>query len=155
MSALITAVALTAVGTAFSAYSSYQQGQAAGRLNDYNAKLAELNAQVAQRDGALQANVVRQQNQRLMARQRAAFAANGVVGETGSPLIVEAQQAGYLEMGALETERQGTLQAGRYYQQSVLDRMQGGAARLAGNLNAGATILQGAGRAVSGYSGIG
>lgn len=149
------AMAATAAGAGVSAYSTYEQGQSQKALNDYNAKLSDQNAQVAQRDAAIQANFTRHENQRIMAKQRAAFAANGVATDTGSPLLTQVAQAGYLEMGALETERQGGIKAGQYQQQAVLDRMAGKAARRAGNLGATATLLQGAGKAASQYYGIG
>lgn len=145
-------VGASLLGTGVSAYSSYQQGKSAQSLNNYNAALDEQNAVVAQRDAAIIANQQRTQNARIQAKQRAAFAANGVVGDTGSPLLVEAATAGNLEMGALETQRQGNIRAGQYRQQAELDRMSGKAARTAGNLNTAATLLQGAGSAASQYA---
>jgi hypothetical protein len=151
---LYTGVALAVLGAGYSAYSSYQQGQAQGKLNDYNAALADQQAQTTQRDAAIQANATRRQNARILAKQRAGFAANGIDASTGSPLLVESEQAGYLEMGALETQRQGSIEAGRLSQQAVLDRMAGKNARVAGTMNATATALSGAGNAAAMYKGI-
>ena len=41
-------VALAFAGTAIQAYGAYQQGKNQKRLNEYNAKVAEQNAQIAQ-----------------------------------------------------------------------------------------------------------
>lgn len=153
--ATVVATTATVAGTGISAYASYKAGKATESLNNYNAALADQNAQVTQRDAAIQANWQRHENERIKSKQRAAFAANGFVGDTGSPLLTQVAQAGYLEMGALETERQGNIKAGQYAQQSVLDRMAGKSARSAGNLQAGAYLLQGAGAGVKGYYGIG
>jgi hypothetical protein len=154
MSAIFTAVALTVVASGYSAYSSYQQGKSAQKWNNYNAQLEEQNAATAARDAAITANQTRRANERVKSRQRAAFAANGVVGDTGSPLLTQAEQAGYLEEGALEVERQGNIQAGKHRQQAVLDRMSGRVARSAGKMNAASTILSGAASAVSTYKGL-
>ena len=147
-------MAVASVASAgISAYSSYQSGQATKRLMNYNAALAEQDAMVKERDGRLLANAQRAQNQRLLARQRSLYAKSGV-DMTATPLLVEAEQAGQLEMAALEVERQGTIAAGQSRQQAVIDRMQGTAASRAGALNAAGTILQGIGSAASTYRGI-
>jgi hypothetical protein len=150
----IAAIATSAIGTGVSAYSQNQAAKASASLSSYNAALEQQQADVAQRDAAITANAQRANNARILAKQRAAFAANGVDASTGSPLLVEAQQAGYLEMGALETQRQGGIRAGQYQQQATLDTLQAAATRRAGSLNTAATILQGAGKVGSQYYGI-
>lgn len=151
----VVAIGASLVGGGISAYSQYQAGKSQEALNNYNASLESQNANTASRDAAIQANQTRLQNQRIQAKQRAAFASSGVIGETGSPLLVQTEQAGYLEMGALEIERQGNIRAAQYSQQAVLDRMAGKAARTAGNLNATATILGSIGKASGQYAGLG
>jgi hypothetical protein len=150
----IIAASVSAIGAGASAYSQYETGKATQRLNEYNAQIADQNAQVAARDANIQANQIRDRNRRIEASQRAAFAASGVVGETGSPLMVQVKQAAYLEMGALETERQGNIEAGKQRQQAVIDRMSGKIAAQSGAMNAGATLLQGAGNAAGAYAKI-
>lgn len=151
MSAIFTMVALTVIATGYSAYSSYQQGKSQEAWNNYNAQLEDQNAQTAARDAAISANQTRRQNARVLGRQRAAFAANGVVEDTGSPLLVESEQAGYLEMGALEVERQGNMEAGRHRQEAVLDRMKGSIAMQAGKMEATGTVLSGLSTATNQY----
>lgn len=149
--ALLIAAGATAVGAGVAAYSSYQAGQATKRLMNFNAKLAEQDAMVRERDGRILANAQRDQNRRLLARQRALYGAAGV-DMTGTPLLVEAEQAGQLEMAALEVERSASIEAGRARQQAVIDRMQGKAAARSGALNAAGTILQGAGQSAGLYA---
>ena len=146
---LIAALATTAVGTGISAYSSYQAGKANQALNNYNAAVNDQAAADAVRDGKILANQQRQKNEAIKARQRTLYAKAGVVTATGSPLLVQVAQAGELELGALETQQQANAQAVRLRQQAQLDRMAGKAARTAGNLNAAATVLQGAGSMAS------
>jgi hypothetical protein len=148
---LIAGLAATAVGTGVAAYSARQAGKAQQSLNNYNAAVSDQAALDAARDGRIAANAQRAQNQRIKARQRALFAKAGVVSATGSPLLVQVEQAGELEMAALEQEQQANSQAARLRSQAVMDRMSGAAARKAGNLNSTATILQGVGSAVSTY----
>ncbi|WP_043588415.1 hypothetical protein [Geminisphaera colitermitum] len=145
----VTAVVASVAGAGVSAYSSIQQGKATERLNNYNAALAQQEASVKERDSRIAANAQREQNAALLARQRALYAKSGVVGTTGTPLLVQSETAATLERSALDIERTGNIEAGRYRQQAVLDRMAGKSARRAGTLNAGATILGGVGSAAS------
>jgi hypothetical protein len=144
---LIASLAATAVGTGVSAYNQYQAGKAQQSLSNYNAAVSDQAAVDTARDGRIAANAQRAQNERLKARQRALYAKAGVSIATGSPLMVQVEQAGELEMAALEQEQQANSQAAKLRQQAVLDRMQGSAAKKAGGLNAMATVLQGAGQA--------
>lgn len=154
MSAAITSLVITLAAGGYSAYTSYQNGKSQQALNNYNAMLEEQNAATQARDAAIQANQTRRQNQRVLASQRAAMAANGVVGDTGSPLLEQANQAGYLEMGALEVERQGNIASAQSRQQAVLDRARGSLAARAGEMEAVGTVLATGSKATSQYKGI-
>lgn len=156
--AAVVGAGVAVAGAGYSAYSQYQAGKSAQALNNYNAQQETVNAQTAVRDANNAANSERHRNQQILGKQRAALAANGVAIDTGSPLLLEMNSAANLEMGALETERQGGIAASRGYQQAELDRMQGNVARKTGALNAGATLLQGASSALgiyTKYKGIG
>jgi hypothetical protein len=190
--------AIVAAGAGVSAYSANQAGKAQQSLSNYNASITEeagaynaaaaeqtaaynaslsrLEARTAVVEGLAQAGAIRQQNTRIQATQRARMAASGVTVGSGSPLVVEVAQAGYLEMRALEAQRQASNRAGllehaatveeargkaaagyeiwQSRSQASLDRMSGSAARSAGRLNATATLLQGAGSAAAVYKGI-
>lgn len=141
---LIASILTTAVGTGVAAYGQYQTGKATQALNNYNAQVNEQAALDAQNQGRVLANEQRRKNQSIQARQRALYAKAGVVSATGSPLLVQVQQAGELELGALEVEQQANTQAARLRQEAVLDRMSGKIARRSGNIGATASILQGA-----------
>lgn len=141
---LIAGTVISAVGAGYSAYSQYQAGKSAQALNNYNAKQETINAEATVRDANNTANAERRRNQQILGKQRAALSANGVAIDTGSPLLLQMESAANLEMGALETERQGGIAASRNLQQAELDRMSGTAARKAGTFNAASTLLQGA-----------
>ena len=148
----IIAVVATVAAAGYSAYAQNQAGKAQERLSNYNAALAEQEASTRERDSRMQANAQRVQNERLLARQRALYAKAGVSMSTGTPLMVQAEQAAELERGAVDIERTGSVEAGRYRQQAALDRMSGKAARQGANMQAVGTLLQGAASATSQYA---
>lgn len=147
------AAATSAVGAGVSAYGQYQQGKSQEKLANYNAQVQEANAANRERDGRAMANAQRRQNEKLKARQRTVSAKSGVTG-AGSPLAVAAQQAGEMEMQALDIERNAANAALADRQQATLDRAGGKAAKRGALWAAGATILQGAGDAAGSLSTI-
>ncbi len=146
---LITSIVASVAGTGYPAYSQYQAGKSQQALNNYNAAVNDQAAADAARDGRIAANNQRQQNERLKSRQRALYAKAGVNIASASPLMVQMQQAGELEMAALEQEQQASSEAARLRSQAVLDRMSGKIARKTGTLNAVGTVLQGVGQIAS------
>lgn len=148
----VVAITASAVGAGVSAYGQYQQGKAQKALNDRNAAVSDQAALDRERDSRIIANAQRDRNRRLLAKQRAMLAKSGVIADTGSPLALQAQQSGELELAALDAERSGKVEGAQLREQAVLDRMAGRAARRAGNLGAVATILSGAGDAGSKFA---
>lgn len=137
-------VGTLAAGTAYSAYSSYEQGQNAEAIARYNAQNQQAQNQSLLQQTAAKSLAERDDNQRIMGEQEAAFAASGVVTATGSPLTVETKQAALLERKALNTDYEGAL-AARYGESSMFDtEMQGASSEEAGNLGSVSTILGGA-----------
>lgn len=199
MSAIITAVALSAVGTGISAWSAVDAGKAAQGLGNYNAATGQQaadynadlgittadanasrilaaadfnatvdaqNAHTARRDSLADAGNVRFNNRRVMASQRAKMAAGGVVGDAGSPLMVQTAQAGLLEMRAMEAELSGQRRATQFEQagatelwqageQAKVTRWQAGEeakmTRWAGGRQAALDVMQGASAKRAGY----
>lgn len=145
-------MAAGAIGAGISAYSSIQEGAAQNRIAQYNAQIQEQQANATALQAANKAMGQRQQDQQILARQRAGFAASGVVADTGSPLLVEAKQAGYLEMAALQTQQAGAIESQNDQQAADLSRAQGSYAQTGADLSAGATILQGGSSAGSTYA---
>lgn len=145
------AMAVAGVGTGVSAYGQYQQGKSQEKLANYNAQVQEANAANKARDGRAMANAQRRKNEQLKARQRTLSAKSGVTG-AGSPLAVAAQQAGEMEMQALDIERNAANAALADRQQATLDRAGGKAAKRGALWAAGGTILSGVGSSVSSFS---
>lgn len=148
----ITVAAIAAIaGSGYAAYSSYEQGQNAAALARYNASQTTAANQANLQASAAQSLAQRQQNEKILSQQQAAFAAAGVVTNSGSPLTVETKQAALLERRALNTDYEGAM-AYRYGAGQVTQyEMSGAAAKRAGNLTAAGTLLSGVGNAASSY----
>lgn len=134
----------TAAGAGVSAFSSFQQGKSEKAINDYNAQVQEQQAKQAQADARAASSAQRGENTRLLSKQRALYAKAGVVA-SGTPLLVMAEQAGIMEMNALDIERQGKVKAQYLTSQASLDRMKGKVAKKAAYLQGYSTILNGVG----------
>lgn len=80
----VTAVAIAAASAAASAYGTYQQSKTQKEMANYNAEVAEQQAQDARRRGDEEANKVRKQNAQLAGAQRAAMSAKGLDFSEGS-----------------------------------------------------------------------
>lgn len=147
-----TVAAIAAVaGGGYSAYSSYEQGQNAAALARYNAQQTSAANQANLQASASKSLAEREQNEKILAQQQAAFAAAGVVTNSGSPLTVETKQAALLERRALNTDYEGAM-AYRYGAGQVTQfNMEGDAAKQAGNLTAVGTLLSTAGNAANSY----
>lgn len=144
---------LAAAGTAVTVVGQQQQAKAQSAMLNYNARLREQEAADAQRDARIRANQQREANRRFIGAQRAKGGQAGVLQSTGSPLEVLADNAQQLEMGALETERTGNIQAGQLRTQAVFDRMQGKSIRRGANYASAGAILGGASQMAGAYSG--
>ena len=129
-----TAIFTAAAGTAVSAYGQYQAGktqQAAynfnGQIDERNAKAADQQAEQIQLAADLEAIKFRNDFQRLQDATAQANRYNGWMADTGTPLKVALANA-------TEAEEES----------SQLNQMYGRAARRAGVINAGSSLLAGA-----------
>lgn len=96
------------------------------KIGEANAAIAENNAKTAIADSIASAQGMRRNNRALLSSNRAKVAASGVVVGTGSPLIAEVQNAGALEMRALDAERIGAIRAANLNHSAALERWQAG-----------------------------
>lgn len=151
-STILAIAAISTVAAAgYTAYSVNQQGKAQQALMNYNARVAEQEAADQQRDAAIRADQQREANRRFIAKGRAIQAKQGVIGSSGSPLAVLADNAAQLELGALETQRGGSIEAMKLRQQAIYDRLSGSAARSGSRMQATGTLLSGAASAAGSY----
>jgi hypothetical protein len=128
-------------------------------LADYNAAIAELQAEDAIKRGELEEQRFRSQVRGMIGGQRAAFAASNVDVNWGSPLDVQADAAFLGELDALQIRTNASreawghmVQAEDYRRRGEILRKEGANALAAGNqaligsvIGAGTTLLTGAG----------
>jgi len=164
--ATIGAVASIA-GTAISAVGAYQQGEAAKAKYAYDAQVASNNAIIAEQNAqAIEARgkVEEQDHRRKIAQTqgaaRASMAANGfLIDDTGDSTNVLLQgdiaEAGELDVlrirdNTMKEARQQRIMGVNYQASAAGSRFSG--SQITPLLNAGATLLEGAGRAAGMYA---
>jgi len=143
------ALALTAVGTGVATYAAVQQGNAADDAAQATANAERANAQAAQNQAALEATQVRRRNALRLGSNRAAAGKSGVELESINDVQYDTAIQG--EIDALSTIYSGATSASYSRSRAGIASLEGRNAKKAGYLNAGATLLSGAGRAAGQY----
>jgi hypothetical protein len=145
-------VALMAAGTAISAYGAYQQGKMQKEMYEYNARVAEENAKIAQQKADYDKEQFRRRYRKIAGSQRVAYAKGGVDSSTGTPLYVQEELAMLTEEDILMTQYNADLKKRGYTVEAATARYQGAAAYSAGKMRAAGTLLTGGGQTMqTGY----
>ena len=131
------------VGTIVSVAGSVAGGVQGYQMAQYNAKVAQRQAQAAKMQAQFEEDRLRDKAARTMGSARAAYGKSGVLME-GSPLDVMAQSATDAEMDALALRWGGNLRANNYRAQARMDESEGNAALWGGFARAGTSLLTGA-----------
>ena len=164
------AMGVTALSAAGSAYYSYESGQKNKETYEENASIAEKDAALREQIAAQDALAIkekagydedthRQRIRTMLSRQRSMYGKSGVATE-GSPLLVMQETADQGEMDALAIRYGGDVEAARVKSGASADasrarseanllRIQGRTAGRLGYIQAGSTLLQGAGQAMT------
>jgi len=100
-------------------------------LAEYNAKIAELDAQQAMQDAETQAFIELQKSRMIVGEQKAGFAAGGVVTTTGTPAVLAAQEAAMAAQRVGNVLMQGRAEAARLRRGADAMRFEGRSAQLA------------------------
>lgn len=151
---MCTALIIGAVGTGISAVSAFQQQRAQNDAAEYNARVADVNAELAEQQsvqagqlGVRSERQLRQQGRRLAGAQRTAFAASGVDVGSGTARSVLSDTSRQTELDALDIryntaiqQRGFGIQAQGFRQGAALQR----ASRVSPRRAAGLTLLAGA-----------
>jgi len=138
--------ALTLVGAALSAVAAISSGKAQSDANEFNAEMAQQQAERERQIAARDAADYRRRNSRVLAASRARRAGGGVATQ-GSPLLVDEATAAESELGAQDIFAGGAANAYGYRQQAALFRSRASGARAGSFLKAGGTLLTGASEA--------
>lgn len=137
------AAIIAAITAAITAYTSIQSGKAQKRISDYNAALAERQAEDERLAAADKAERQREQNEALLSRQRLLYNVSGV-GMAGTPSDVLMDTASKLELDAQAIKYGGESRGFALETQANIQRMQGAVAKKTGWWNAGTTLLSAA-----------
>lgn len=143
----IISAGVAVTSAAYSAYSSSQQGAAAGRAGRRNALIAEMGGLDAQQRGALEGSKARSAAYRMAIRQKVSSMANGLVG-AGFEDVVE----GTILQGGTDAEtarNNGAREAWGYENQAQASRYEGKVAQMRANNAMFGSILTGAGQAAA------
>lgn len=140
------ATALTIAGTVAGAFGTFQQSQAASATANYNAQIAERNAQIAEAEGAENARRTREAGRRVLGQQQAGFGVSGAVVGEGTPLDVLGSTAADVELDALTARYGANIEAQNARLLAAQQRSRASSARSSGFIGAGTSLLMGAGR---------
>jgi hypothetical protein len=159
------AIAMTLAASVIGGVGQIQQAQAQASAAEYNAKIGDMNAELAERRakdaierGTKEEQRKRQEVAQIKAKQQAAMAANGVDISFGSPLDTLVDTAVMGELDAL-TIRSNTyresydhrVDAVNKRSQANLSRMEADAAKTGGYIAALGTVVGGVGDAYGSY----
>lgn len=132
--------ALMAAGTVVSAYGAYQQGKMQKQLNEYNAKIAENNAILANRKYEIDKKDQLRRYRRLVGEQRVSYAKAGVAMEGSAIDIIEdSALSNAWELAKMKYNSE--VEAAGYHASATKSRFVGDSAYYAGKMNAASTLL--------------
>lgn len=138
---------LMVAATAVSAVGAVRASQAQAAAANYNAQLAEQNAQVATAQGAAAAEAHDRDTRRKIGSAIASYGASGVQVDTGSPTDVLADSARAASLDNLTIKYNAKLRAMGLQAQAELSRTNADNSLQAGQINATSAVLSGASKA--------
>lgn len=149
MAALAPLVPYLIAGSAvISAVGAIRQGQAAAASADYNAKVAQQNAQISASQGNAAVEAQQRDAQRRIGAAVAAYGASGVQLSDGSPMDVLEESARNSALDAATLKYNYKLRGMGFENQASLYSAQSGFASTAGYLGAGAALASGTANAI-------
>ncbi len=138
------AIIMAATSTAVSAYSARQAGKAEESRLKYNAAVAQRDAEAKEQAKVVEQNKKRKETRQLLAKQRAAIAAGGVVGTEGTPVTVQEVTAEDETFDLLMIGHEFDVAASRDRSRATGLRQQAREARAEGRRGVGTALFSGA-----------
>lgn len=142
-------VAVTAIAGGMTAYQQQQQGKFQRGVAEYNARVAENEAQEVRNVGIERENIQRRRTAELLSKQRAQLGAANVDLGSGSALQLQEDTELLGEVDALRIRENFLNRASSLDTGAGLTRRQGEFAEAAGRNRAGATLLSTTGSIIS------
>jgi len=137
------AIGLMVAGGVTSASGQYASGKANQELANYNARIADVQAEDALARGRESESIQRKRTKALIGTQRARFGAQNIEINDGSALDVQADTAYLGELDALTIRNNAAREAWGYKVQAEDYRARGRIARMEGTYGAAGTLLGG------------
>lgn len=147
--ALVVAAVASVASAGVSYAASQKQAAAATQAANYNAQVDIANAQQLAMDANANIQRERLSDQEYLSKQRAAFAASGILSDTGSPLAVQATSAGRMEQDIQQYWTTTQQKESQLYAAAQEGIYQGQEQASLYHLQGAASILQGIGSAAS------
>jgi hypothetical protein len=134
---------LMMAGTVVSAMGAAQKSGAESDVYSANAAIMRMNAEATKTSGLYEEQKTAREKTQALSKQRALYAKSGVMIDSGSPLLVEADTQTQYQMN-INAERYNTATKVQQslYQADVYDAMASNA-KVAGGYNVASTILTG------------
>ena len=127
-------------------------GKQANEVAKRNALIDEQDARVAMEDARFNAALEQRKGVRIQAEQAIRFGKGGVLADTGSPLLLAAQESVNASLRGTNELRQGAGEARRRKESAFMQRFRGKAAKKSGFIRGGTKILSTLGSAETGGS---
>ena len=137
------ATMVMALGAATSAVGSIAAGVSQNNVAKYNAQVAENNATAERQRAAYEAGMIRDNVRRAIGSQRAVGASSGLDISQGTPVAVLGDTAKAGELDVLARLYSGEAAATAYQNDAARFRAEGSAAKTAGFIGAGTSVLSG------------
>lgn len=150
---MIIAGAFAVLSGLVTAYSAYQQGEAANAQMRRQARIAEQQGEYARLAAAAEAETKRRQYDRILGTQRARYGASGVIGSEGSPLLVMMQSEEEAALDVARVRHGGAVAAHGLQIEADIYRRQGRQAKRQARLQAYSSILSGVSQGAGLYYG--
>lgn len=152
---LIIAGVATVASAGMQAVAASKKASAVARAADYNAKVDIANAQQLQMDAEANVRRQRQENQDYLSKIRVAYAASGVLSDTGTPMQVLGTTAARQEQDIQQYWTGVNQKTDRYYASALEGVAEGHDAASAYHLEGAADIIKGIGSIAGMFAGVG
>jgi hypothetical protein len=139
-------------GAIASSIAQYYAGKTAKKIAEYNAKLSRMRGSMAIAQGEEEVTRHRMKVGGVIGAQRAGFAAQNILLDTGTAAEIEKQTAYWGEIDATTIRNNAALEAWGYEQQGMSFDMQGQQAMAQAKMSAFSTLVGGAGDAAKTYA---
>lgn len=144
-------MAVGLIGAAVSAAGSVMAGMAQQQVANYNAKVSEINAEAATREGVAQSGATRDQFAEVAGKQRASLAKSGVDINSGTAAMLGLETQRREEVASAVDIWRGRTEATDYKNQAGSYKAAGKAAMMGGVIGAASSLVGG----LSGMTGLG